>query len=168
MFCHTRCIRIDMPGLSANQHSGLKPPRVSRLPPKSAPLLVRAAFGGQRHQLSSHRRSIFHVSICFVLFPAHLIFIPQSIYMYLFRCSPSCLCERLFVLRVYCWRSRLVCFFRVIFSRRCLLLNIILVTVLHILLFCLNKVCTCSQISALLHLTSLPVCTHSDTVYNYK
>jgi hypothetical protein len=42
--------------------------RVSRLPLKSVPLLVRAAFGGRRHRFSSHRRSTFHFSICLVLF----------------------------------------------------------------------------------------------------
>ena len=73
---------------------------VSRFPLKSAPLLVGAAFGDRRHRLSSHRLSIFHVSICFVFFPAPLVFIPQSIYKYLIVCSPSCLCERLFVLGV--------------------------------------------------------------------
>jgi hypothetical protein len=54
---------------------------VSRLPPKSAPLLVHAAFGGRRLRLSSHRCSIFHWSIFFVLFPANFtnhthVFIP--------------------------------------------------------------------------------------------
>ena len=46
------------------------------IPPKLAPLLVRAAFGGRRCRPSSHRRSILHCSICFVLFPAHLVYIP--------------------------------------------------------------------------------------------
>jgi hypothetical protein len=35
----------------------LLPERLSRLPPKLVPLLVRAAFGGRRHRPSSHRRS---------------------------------------------------------------------------------------------------------------
>jgi hypothetical protein len=38
----------------------------SRLLPKSAPLLVRAALGGRSHRLSSHRRSILQLSIGFV------------------------------------------------------------------------------------------------------
>ena len=42
--------------------------KLSQLPPKSVPLLVRAAFGGRRHRSYSHRRSTFHFSICFVMF----------------------------------------------------------------------------------------------------
>ena len=38
---------------------------LSRLPPKSALLLVQVVFGGRRHQLSSHYRCIF--LFCFVL-----------------------------------------------------------------------------------------------------
>ena len=49
--------------------AGTKSAFLSRLPPKSAPLLVRAAFGGRRHRSTSHRRSTCHCSICFVLFP---------------------------------------------------------------------------------------------------
>jgi hypothetical protein len=90
--------------------------KVSWLPPKSAPLLVQAAFGGRRHWLSSHRHSIFQWSLCFVLFPAHLVFIPQSHCMYLFLCSRSCLCVKLFVLRVNLWRARLVCLYRDVYE----------------------------------------------------
>ncbi|XP_035645696.2 EF-hand calcium-binding domain-containing protein 4B-like isoform X2 [Oncorhynchus keta] len=52
----------------------------------------RSAFSCRRHRLSSHRRSILQLSIGFVLFHSHLVRIPQSHYMYLFLCSPSCLC----------------------------------------------------------------------------
>ena len=96
IFSHPLTWDLFLPeGSRLSYHTDLRP--VSRLPLKSAPLLVRAAFGGRCHRRSSHRRSIFHVSICFVLFPVHLVFIPQSIYMYLFRCSPTCLCVRLFM-----------------------------------------------------------------------
>ena len=60
-----------------------------------------------------------------------------------------------------------VLFFPCYFSRRCSLLNIILVTVLRVLHICLNKVCACSEISALLHLTSLPVRKHLTESYTY-
>jgi hypothetical protein len=49
--------------------------RLSRLPPKWAPLLVRAAFSDRRHRLSSHRRSMFHLSLCFALFLTHSLII---------------------------------------------------------------------------------------------
>ena len=88
---------------------GLFAIKLSQLPHKSAPLLVRAAFGGRRHRLSSHLRSIFHWSICFVLFC-----ISQSHCMYLFLCFPSCLCGILFVYRVMFdapdWCSYIPCF----------------------------------------------------------
>ena len=45
---------------------------VLRLPPKLFPLLVRAAFDGRRHRLSSCHRSMFHFSFCFVCF-THLV-----------------------------------------------------------------------------------------------
>ena len=45
---------------------------MSRLPPKSALLLVRVVFGG--HRLSSHYRSIF--LFCFVWLHTHLFYIP--------------------------------------------------------------------------------------------
>ena len=48
---------------------------LSRLPPKSVPLLVRAAFGGRCHQSSSHRRSTFHFPFVLSCFPTHLVFI---------------------------------------------------------------------------------------------
>ena len=42
---------------------------MSRLPPKSVPLLVRVAFCGRRHRASSHRRSTFHFPFVLSYFP---------------------------------------------------------------------------------------------------
>jgi hypothetical protein len=60
---------------------------LSRLPPKSVPLLVRAAFGGRRHQSSSHRRSTFHFPFVLSCFPTHLVYIPSLLVTYLTLCS---------------------------------------------------------------------------------
>ena len=46
---------------------------LSRLPPKSVPLLVRAVFGGIRHQPSSHHWSIFHFPLVLSCLPSHLV-----------------------------------------------------------------------------------------------
>uniref|UniRef100_A0A4W5MB97 Chromo domain-containing protein n=1 Tax=Hucho hucho TaxID=62062 RepID=A0A4W5MB97_9TELE len=45
---------------------------MSRLPMKSVPLLVWAAFGGRRHRPSSHRRSTFHFPFVLSLFSTQL------------------------------------------------------------------------------------------------
>jgi hypothetical protein len=51
MYIHTHSVSLG------EKH---RPPKIlSRLPPKSVPLLVRAAFGGRRHRPSSHIWSIF-------------------------------------------------------------------------------------------------------------
>ena len=49
---------------------------VSRLPPKLAVLPVRAALGGRRHRPTSRHRSLFRLSVCFVLLvsPVFLLF----------------------------------------------------------------------------------------------
>ena len=65
---------------------------LSRLPPKSVPLLVRAAFGGRRHRPSSHRRSTFHFPFVLSLFytPGFISPITCSLFNPLF--SPWFLC----------------------------------------------------------------------------
>ena len=50
---------------------------LSWLPPKSAPLLVRAVFGGRRHRSSSHHWSIFHFPLVLSCLPSHLVPIPS-------------------------------------------------------------------------------------------
>ena len=55
---------------------------LSRLLPKSVPLLVRAVFGGRRRRSSSHRQSIFHFPFVLSCFPTHLVFIPSLCVVY--------------------------------------------------------------------------------------
>ena len=50
---------------------------VSRLLPKSLPLLVRAVLGGRRYRSSSHHRSIFHFPLVLSCLPTHLFSIPS-------------------------------------------------------------------------------------------
>ena len=64
---------------------------LSRLPPRSVPLLVRTAFGGRRHRPSSHRRStfIFHLfCLCFT----QLVSFPQLHVQYLTLFFPFVFC----------------------------------------------------------------------------
>ena len=70
---------------------------MSRLPPKSFPLLVRAMFGGRRHRSSSHRQSTFHFPFVLSCFLTHLIsifIINCCVFNPLF---PPCPCVELFV-----------------------------------------------------------------------
>ena len=90
---------------------------VSRLLPKSVPLLVRAAFGSRRHRSSSHRRSTFHFPFVLSCLPPHLVSIPSLHVVYLTLCSPHVLVPELLV------HVMLVC------NGFCLLMN---------LLFCLQ------------------------------
>jgi hypothetical protein len=149
---------------------------VSRLPPKSASILVRAAFGGRRHRLSSHRRSIFHLSICFVLFPAHLVHtsFPNHTTCIYSSVPPHVFVWDCFVVTCLCWPALLVCVYSVFYFTRydivfiqyycdCLRVCTFALAggfdaVVSVCWFLLpNKVCACSQLSALLHLTPLPV-----------
>uniref|UniRef100_A0AAZ3QQC7 Chromo domain-containing protein n=1 Tax=Oncorhynchus tshawytscha TaxID=74940 RepID=A0AAZ3QQC7_ONCTS len=50
---------------------------LSRLPPKSAPLLVQAALGSRHRRSSSHHRSIFHFPSVLSCFSSHLVSIPS-------------------------------------------------------------------------------------------
>ena len=118
-------------------------------------------------------RSIFHWSICFVLFPAGF-HSPITLHVFIPLFPLMSLCEI-----VLCYVSILMHYtvmhlFRVLFSRGMFIcLNIIIVTVCAFCTFanwlevsmqcpsvgfsCLNKVCACSQLSALLYLTPFPV-----------
>ena len=49
---------------------------MSRLLPKSKPLLVRAVLGGRHHRSSSHHWSIFHFPLVLSRLPTHLVSIP--------------------------------------------------------------------------------------------
>jgi hypothetical protein len=144
----------------------LRPRWLSWLPPKSAPLLVRAALGGRPHGSSSHDRSTFHFPFVLSCFPAHLVYIPSSLYVYIILCSPHvCVCNC--SLRLLCDASG--CFFPgiVLNPWYCIVVHYFVWPVRYSLLlltgvlwrccvrlicFCQLK-CACSLISALLHLT---------------
>ena len=64
------------------QHVTISNMLLSRLLPKSVPLLVRAVFGGRRRRSSSHRQSIFHFPFVLSCFPTHLVFIPSLCVVY--------------------------------------------------------------------------------------
>ena len=126
---------------------------LSRLPPKSVPFLVRAAFGGRRHRSSSHRRSTFHFPFVLSWFSAHLVHIPSSDYMYITLCSRHvCVWNCLFV--TCGWHQaglRRVCF---VYCTVCVLWELSLFSLGT------NKVRLLSPISALLHLTYLQPVAH--------
>ena len=75
---------------------------VSPLPPKSVPLLVRAAFGGRRHWFSSHRRSSFHL-FCLV-FPHTWFTFPHQTKCILPSVSPHVCVWNCSLCRVLCYR----------------------------------------------------------------
>jgi hypothetical protein len=137
---------------------------LSRLPPKSVPLLVWAAFGGGRHRSSSHRRSTFHFPFVLSCFPAHLVFISSSLLSVFSPLFPPCLCGVLLFVKV---GTLLAGLRRVSFYTRalwppvlgfctlcCLLWAFVLWRGCVLYYDCLSKV-LCPFISALLRLTSM-------------
>ena len=133
---------------------------VSRLLPKSMPLLVRAVFGGRRHRSSSHRRSIFHFPFVLSCFPTHLVFISQLLVMYLTLCFPHvfvCVC-----LLLGSVRFRLVCSGCCVHP--CCMATIIVRIFVWLLCAIFASKVRCSLISALLRLTSCTSYTHHLTI----
>jgi hypothetical protein len=87
---HSVCI-CYLSSCGVNQHY------LSRLPPKSVPLVVQAAFGGRRHRYSSHLDPLFIFHLFCLVFLHTWFSFPSLSVVYSTLCSPSCLCVELFV-----------------------------------------------------------------------
>ena len=124
---------------------------VSRLPPKSVPLLVRAALGARRHRSSSHHRSTFHFPFVLSCLLIHLVSISLITCCVFNPLYPPCLCVELFVVSACAHGYWCATGFvpMLVYSLCCW--------------FCI-KLLRLLPGSALLRLTSLPPVTHPITI----